>query len=155
MAEALSLRGALGKEELDRFVSEFGPEMAEEAVVEAVAQGKPSIKYARGIARKWKASGGRIVHSTRAEAAREEVFERRSQQVADRTRRDEELQRQDKNRLLAEQKLGECAPGLLSLWQTELEVEADREKIYPLVRESWIRSKLLSRVAREFGIDGL
>ena len=52
MAEALALRGALGQEELDRFVGEFGPEIAEEAVVEAVAQGKPSIKYARGVAKR-------------------------------------------------------------------------------------------------------
>ena len=155
MAEALALRGALGKEELDQFVSEFGPEMAEEAVVEAVAQGKPSIKYARGVARKWKTAGGRIVHSTKAEAAREEVFERRSQEVADRASREERNQRQFQARLLAEQRLGECAPGLLGLWQAEIEVEADREKIHPMVRESWMKSKMLVRVAQEFGIEGL
>jgi DnaD/phage-associated family protein len=155
MAEALALRGALGQEELDRFVSDFGPEIAEEAVIEAVAQGKPNIKYARGIARKWKADGGRIVHSTRAEAAREEVFERRNQEAADRSRRAAEIEKQIQARLLAEQKLGECAPSLLALWQGELQVEADREKIFPLIRESWIRSKLLVRVAREFGIEGL
>jgi hypothetical protein len=155
MAEALSLRGALGQEELDRFVGEFGPEIAEEAVVEAVAQGKPSIKYARGVAKRWKAAGGRIAHSTRAEAAREEVFERKSQETTQRVRKDEEIQRQLGARMLAEQKLVECAPSLLALWQGELEVEADREKIIPMVRETWIRSKLLVRVAREFGIKGL
>jgi hypothetical protein len=155
MAEALSLRGALGKEELDRFVEDFGPELAEEAVIEAVAQGKPSIKYARGVARKWKAAGGRVVHSTRAEAAREEVFQRKSLEAADRDRKDAEVRRQVEARLLAEQKLGECAPGLLSLWQNELQVEADRARILPMVRDSWIRSKLLVRVAREFGIEGL
>jgi hypothetical protein len=155
MAEALSLRGPLGQEELDRFVGEFGPEMAEEAVVEAVAQGKPSIKYARGIAKRWNAAGGRIAHSTKAEAAREEVFERKGQEAAQRTRRDEEIRRQLGARILAEQKLGECAPSLLALWQGELEVEAEREKVVPMVRESWIRSKLLVRVAREFGIEGL
>jgi DnaD/phage-associated family protein len=155
MAEALSLRGSIGQEELDRFVAEFGPEIAEEAVVEAVAQGKANIKYARGIARKWKAAGGRIVHSTRAEAAREEVFERRSQEAAERARKGEEQRRRLDARLLAEQKLIECAPSLLSLWQNEIEVEADRAQILPMVRDSWIRSKLLVRVAQEFGIDGL
>jgi hypothetical protein len=155
MAEALSLRGSLGHEELQRFVAEFGPEIAEEAVIEAVAQGKPSIKYARGVARKWKASGGRIVHSTRAEAAREVVFERKSEEAAERERKGAEARRQLEARMLAEQKLAECAPGLLSLWQNELEVEADRARILPMVRESWIRSKLLVRVAREFGIEGL
>jgi DNA replication protein DnaD len=154
MAEALSLRGTLGQEELDRFVGEFGSEIAEEAVVEAVAQGKPSIKYARGIARKW-VTGGRIMHSTKAEAAREEVFERRTQETAERVRKDEQTQKQFQARLLAEQKLAECAPSLLSLWQGEVEVEADRQKIHPMVRESWMRSKLLVRVAREFGIEGL
>lgn len=155
MAEALALRGAIGQAELDRFVDEFGPEIAEEAVVEAVAQGKPSIKYARGVARKWKAAGGRIVHSTKAEAAREEVFERKSQEAATRIRKGEELETQYKARLMAEHKLTECAPGLLSLWQNELEVEAERSKILPMVRDSWIKSKLLVRVAREFGIEGL
>lgn len=154
MAEALTLRGAMGQEELDRFVGEFGPEIAEEAVVEAVAQGKPSIKYARGIAKKWQA-GGRIVHSTKAEAAREEVFERKSQEAVERVRKEEWIQRQLQARTLAEQKLGECAPSLLNLWQGELQIEADREKILPMVRDSWIRSKLLVRVAQEFGIEGL
>jgi hypothetical protein len=154
MAEALALRGTIAQEELDRFVEEFGPEIAEEAVVESVAQGKPSIKYARGVAKKWKA-GGRIVHSTKADSARVEVFERKSQEAADRTRKAEEIETQYKARLMAEQKLTECAPGLLSLWQNELEVEAEREKIHAMVRESWIRSKLLVRVAREFGIEGL
>jgi hypothetical protein len=155
MAEALSLRGALGHEELDRFVGEFGPEIAEEAVVEAVAQGKPSIKYARGVARKWKAAGGTVVHSTRAETARQEVFERSSQDAAERARRDDRIQTQFQARLMAEQKLAECAPSLLELWQGELQVEADRQKILPMVRDSWVRSKLLVRVAREFGIEGL
>ena len=155
MAEALALRGSLAQEELDRFVGEFGPEMAEEAVVEAVAQGKPSIKYARGVARRWKASGGRIVHSTRAEAAREEVFERRSQEGAERARREELSQRQFQARMLAEQRLVECAPSLLALWQGEIEVQADQEKIHPAVRESWMKSKLLVRVACEFGIEGI
>jgi DnaD/phage-associated family protein len=155
MAEALALRGALAQEELDKFVGEFGPEIAEEAVVEAVAQGKPSMKYARGIAKRWKAAGGRIVHSTKAEAAREEVFERRSQVAVERVRKEELTERHFQARLLAEQRLGECAPGLLGLWQTEIEVEADREKIHPMVRESWMKSKMLVRVAREFGIEGL
>jgi hypothetical protein len=155
MAEALALRGALGQQELDRFVGEFGAEIAEEAVVEAVAQGKPSIKYARGIARRWKAAGGRIVHSTKAEAAREEVFERKSQEAANRSQKGDQIEKQFKARLMAEQKLTECAPGLLSLWQNELEVEAERSKILPMVRDSWIRSKLLVRVAGEFGIEGL
>jgi hypothetical protein len=155
MADALSLRGTLGQDELRRFVAEYGPEIAEEAVVEAVAQGKPSIKYARGVARRWKASGGRIVHSTRAEAAREELFERKAQDSADRERKAADGRRQLEARMLAEQKLAECAPGLLGLWQNELEVEADRARILPMVRESWIRSKLLVRVAREFGIEGL
>ena len=155
MAEALALRGALGQQELDRFVDDFGAEIAEEAVVEAVAQGKPSIKYARGIAKRWTAAGGRIVHSTKAEAAREEVFERKGQDAAQRAQREEGIQRQLQARLLAEQKLGECAPSLLELWQGELQVEADREKILPMIRDSWIRSKLLVRVAREFGIEGL
>lgn len=155
MAEALELRGALAQEELGKFVEEFGPEIATEAVVESVAQGKPTIKYARGIAKRWKAAGGRIVHSTKAEAAREEVFERKSQEAATRARKGEEIETQYKARLMAEQKLTECAPGLLSLWQNELEVEAERSKILPMVRESWIRSKLLVRVAREFGIEGL
>ena len=155
MAEALALRGTLGHEELDRFVGEFGPEIAEEAVIEAVAQAKPSIKYARGIARKWKAAGGRIVHSTKAEAAREEVFERKGQETVERARKEEGIQKQFQARMMAEQKLGECAPSLLSLWQGELEVEADREKIHAMVRESWMKSKLLVRVAREFGIEGL
>jgi hypothetical protein len=123
--------------------------------LEAVAQGKPNIKYARGIARRWKSAGGRIVHSTKAEAAREEVFERKSQEVAERARKGEELQRQLQARMFAEQKLLECAPSLLTLWQGELQVEADREKILTMVRDSWIRSKLLVRVAREFGIEGL
>lgn len=155
MAEALALRGTLAQEELGKLVEEFGSEIAEEAVVESVAQGKPSIKYARGIAKRWKAAGGRIVHSTKAEAAREEVFERKSQEAANRSRKGEEIEKQFKARLMAEQKLAECAPGLLSLWQNELEVEADRTKILPMVREGWIRSKLLVRVAREFGIEGL
>lgn len=155
MAEALALRGTMAQEELDKFVGEFGPEMAEEAVVEAVAQGKPSIKYARGVARRWKASGGRIVHSTKAEAAREEVFERKTQDVVERARKEEQGQKQFQARMLAEQKLGECAPSLLSLWQTEIQIEADREKIHSLVRDSWMKSKLLVRVAREFGIEGL
>jgi DnaD/phage-associated family protein len=155
MAEALSLRGPLGKSELDRFLEDFGPEIGEEAVIEAVAQGKPTLKYARGIARKWKAAGGRIVHSTRAEAAREVVFERRSQDDLERLRKEERTRRQFEARILAEQKLGECAPSLLSLWQAEIELEADREKIHSLFRESWMRSKLLVRVAREFGIEGL
>lgn len=155
MAEALALRGALGQQELERFVGDFGLEMAEEAVVEAVAQGKPTIKYARGVARKWTTSGGRIVHSTRAEAAREEVFERKGQEAADRVRKNEGFQKQLQARMLAEQKLLECAPSLLSLWQNELEIEADRAKILPMVREGWIRSKILVRVAREFGIEGL
>lgn len=155
MAEALALRGALAQEELDKFVGEFGAEIAEEAVVEAVAQGKPSMKYARGIAKRWKADGGRIVHSTKAEAAREEVFERKSQLGVERQKKEEQTQRQIQARLLAEQRLGECAPGLLGLWQAEIEVEAEREKIHPIVRESWIKSKLLVRVAREFGIEGL
>jgi histone H3/H4 len=155
MAEALSLRGSMAQEELDKFVGEFGPEIAEEAVVEAVAQGKPSIKYARGVARKWKTAGGRIVHSTKAEAAREEVFERKGQEASDRARKEEGIQKLLQARMLAEQKLGECAPSLLSLWQGEIEVEADREKIHAMVREGWMRSKLLVRVAREFGIEGL
>jgi hypothetical protein len=155
MAEALALRGKLGQEELDRFLSEFGTEMAEEAVVEAVAQGKPSIKYARGVARRWKASGGRIVHSTKAEAVRDEVFERKTQESAERFRKQESLDRQFQARLTAEQKISECAPSLLALWQGEIEVEADRAEIHAMVRESWMKSKLLVRVAREFGIEGL
>jgi DnaD/phage-associated family protein len=155
MAEALALRGTLAQEELDKFIGEFGPEIAEEAVVEAVAQGKASMKYARGIAKRWKAAGGRIVHSTKAEAAREEVFERKSQEEAIRSRKAEEMETQYKARLMAEQKLTECAPGLLSLWQNELALEADRSKILPMVRDSWMKSKLLIRVAREFGIEGL
>jgi len=155
MAEALALRGALAQEELGKFIGEFGPEIAEEAVVEAVAQGKASMKYARGIAKRWKAAGGRIVHSTKVEAAREEVFERKSQETADRARKEEEIQKQFQARMMAEQKLVECAPSLLALWQGELQVEADREKILPMIRDSWIRSKLLVRVAREFGIVGL
>lgn len=155
MAEALALRGTLAQEGLSKLVEEFGSEIAEEAVVESVAQGKPSIKYARGIAKRWKAAGGRIVHSTKAEAAREEVFERKSQETADRTRKEEGIQKQFQARMMAEQKLVECAPSLLSLWQGELQVEADREKILPMIRDSWIRSKLLVRVAREFGIEGL
>ncbi|HLY72683.1 MAG TPA: hypothetical protein VKU80_01075 [Planctomycetota bacterium] len=155
MAEALALRGTLAQEELDKFVGEFGPEIAEEAVVEAVAQGKPSIKYARGVARKWKASGGRIIHSTKAEAAREEVFKRKSQESVERASKEEQTAKRFQARMLAEQRLGECAPTLLSLWQTEIEVEADRAKIHPMVRETWMKSKLLVRVAQEFGIEGL
>jgi hypothetical protein len=120
----------------DRFVR--SPFMASSAVKnaqETVAQGKPSIKYARGVAKKWKAAG-RIVHSTKAYTAREEVFVRKSQEAANRTRKGEEIETQYKARLMTEQKLTECAPGLLSLWQNELEVEADREKIHPMVRES-------------------
>jgi hypothetical protein len=72
-----------------------------------------------------------------------------------RHRKEERTRKQLYARLLAEQKLAECAPSLLSLWQSEIELEADRQKIHSLFRESWMRSKLLVRVAREFGIDGL
>jgi hypothetical protein len=56
---------------------------------------------------------------------------------------------------MAEQKLAECIPSLLALWQGELQLEADPEKILPMIRESWIRSKLLVRVGKEFGMEGL
>lgn len=149
LTRELGLKEA-GQRQLRDLIERYTAARVDEACEEAVAQGRPTLKYMAGILRNWEREG-RVVRATRREADEE----RRRQ---DRREREEKARRAVRRAEVFEEaksRLAECGAEELDGWRGAASAEADAVGLRGALKDAFVESKILLRVAEKYGIRGL
>ena len=139
--------GRLGYPDLEELLDRYGADWLRKAAREAVSRGHATISYMRGILKKWSANGG--PHRGAKKDAAAHVEQKLKDEAAVKAAASEE------GRKLAEQSLAECSEEDIAAWREEAEQLSDGKKVPARLRDAWIKSKIVLKVAEKFGIEGV
>ena len=145
-ASELDLR-RMGIRDLEELLDRYGADWLRAATEEAVSRNRRSLAYVKGILKRWDAKGRPSRVSKRDEASATARHEK--DQTAENGNHILEA------RMLAEKRLSECAGDEIAEWTRQAEQDANEKKIHRFALKSFIRSRLLVRVAEKYGITGL
>lgn len=152
--ETLGLKNQSARNQLERMAERFTVDWIRDACDEAVAQGRPTLKYLSGILRNWEREG-RVVRLTRSEANRAETSLRKTR---DRSSRAAEEDRAARSRGAYEQtraRLATCTPDEIASWKKEAYSQAQLAGLSGYLAEAFTESAVLRLAANKFGIEGL
>jgi len=143
-----------GQRQLRDLIERYTADRVDEACEEAVAQGHPTLKYMAGILRNWEREG-RVVRAGRKEAARAAEDDRREAERHERDQKARATLRRAEVFDEAKSRLAECGTDELASWRAGASSEADAVGLRGTLKEAFVESKILLRVAEKYGLEGL